>query len=93
MRVGTRMGTIGKVAMAAALALGSVVVAAPAPVGAVGEPLSGIVTDTAGDPLAGVYVSLTGGMGGGSAVTAADGSYAILSLDGSYQLPPIEPMP
>ena len=86
MRVGTRMGTIGKVAMAAALALGSVVVAAPVPVGAVGEPLSGIVTDTAGDPLAGVYVSLTGGMGGGSAVTAADGSYAILSLDGSYQL-------
>ncbi len=56
------------------------------PARAVGEPLSGIVTDTAGTPLEGVRVSVSGSMIGISALTAADGSYALSPPDGTYQL-------
>lgn len=69
----------------AVVAASSVALIAPT-VSAVGEPLSGTVTDTLGNPLDGVLVSLSDGMFGYTDTTDAAGSYDFTVPDGTYQL-------
>ncbi len=74
-------GSKHRSALAVLVTIGTTAIWAP-PVGAVGESLSGTITNTAGDPLEGVSVAL----GPYSTLSAPDGSYGFPSVDGSYQL-------
>lgn len=76
-----RVGVMLKLSTAALLAIGSVGVGITPTATALNESITGVVTDTAGNPLQGVYVSA----GGWSMVTGVDGAYA-LEASGTVQL-------
>ena len=72
------------------LFVGTALIALPAePAGAAGGQISGVVTNAAGEGLGGVFVyasGVTGGFGG-SATTAADGTYLITNVQpGTYRV-------
>ncbi len=76
-----RVGVVLQLSLAAVLGIGAVGVGTTPTVSALFESITGVVTDTAGNPLEGVYVSA----GGWSMVTGADGAYALEAF-GTVQL-------
>ncbi len=76
-----RVGVVVKLSISALLAIGSVGVVTTSSATALFESITGVVIDTAGNPLPGVYVSA----GGWSTTTGADGAYALEAI-GTVQL-------